>query len=359
MEAPMKRGHCIGIDVHCDFCEAAVITAAGKLVKRHRCKTAIPPLLELLKAVPAPRQVVFEEGPLADWLFRNLVGHAEELLVCEPRRNRLIIQDGDKDDDLDAEKLAQLLRGGFVKGVHHTESLDRAVFKQLVGSYHDRVRHRVGEAHRITALLRRHGVMVRERDYMRTEDRPGLLARLPEQATLRALVRSLWRGYDAAVAQEEKMRQRLLERAKQEEVLCRFEELPGIGWIRAATLFVHLDTPWRFRSKSALWKYLGIGLERRRSGKGPELLGVPRQVNRLLKSTILGAAKSAVAQGKNPFADLYRRWIEQGLSPKLARRNVARSLAATLWGLWKNGSVYHPEWVGATAAAVNAAEASR
>jgi hypothetical protein len=28
--------------------------------------------------------------------------------------------------------------------------------------------------------------------------------------------------------------------------------------------------PWRFRSKSALWKYLGMGLERQRSGKGPD-----------------------------------------------------------------------------------------
>ena len=64
------------------------------------------------------------------------------------------------------------------------------------------------------------------------------------------------------------------------------------------------------------------------------------------------AAQSAVAQGDNPFADLHRRWIAQGLSSKLARRNVARSLAATLWGLWKNGSVYEPKWVGAAAAAL-------
>ena len=28
----------------------------------------------------------------------------------------------------------------------------------------------------------------------------------------------------------------------------------------------------------------------------------------------------AVSQGQNPFADLYRRWIDQGLSSKLARR---------------------------------------
>ena len=116
-------------------------------------------------------------------------------------------------------------------------------------------------------------------------------------------------------------------------------------------MYAYLDTPWRFRSKSALWKYLGIGLERERSGNGPEHVGVPLLTHRLLKCTILGAAQSAVAQGTNPFADLYRRWIQQGLSSRLARRNVARAQAATLWGLWKNGSAYRPEWVGVAAAA--------
>ena len=69
--------------------------------------------------------------------------------------------------------------------------------------------------------------------------------------------------------------------------------------------------------------------------------------------------KSAAAQGDNPFADYYRRCIDAGLSPKLARRNVARGLAATLWGLWKNGSAYRPEWVGVAAAAMPATKVSR
>jgi hypothetical protein len=112
--------------------------------------------------------------------------------------------------------------------------------------------------------------------------------------------------------------------------LCRAAR---IAWIRAVTLFVWLDTPWRFRNKSALWKYLGIGLERHRSGTGPEQLGVPRAVNRPLKGTILGAAQSAIDQADNAFATQYQRWIKQGLSHKMARRNVARGLAATLWGM--------------------------
>jgi transposase len=354
----MKRRHFIGVDVHCKFSEVVAVNAVGKQLHRGRCATTIPALVEELEKIPRPRCVVIEEGPLADWLWRNLRSRVDDMVICEPRRNRLIARDGDKDDPLDAEKLAQLYRGGYVKAVHHGDSLKQAIFKQHVGLYHDAVRQRVREALRISSLLRRHGLFVRAKAFVDPADRPALLERLPASRTLAADLRLLWKGHDVMAAVEERMRRRLVKLAKRVEVVRRFVALPGIAWIRAATLYVWLDTPWRFRSKSALWKYLGIGLERRRSGNGPERLGVPASVNRALKSTILGAAKSAVAQDDNPFADQYRRWIEAGLSPKLARRNVARSLAATLWGLWKNGSAYRPEWVGVAAAAGNAAEVS-
>jgi hypothetical protein len=56
----------------------------------------------------------------------------------------------------------------------------------------------------------------------------------------------------------------------------------------------------------------------------------------------LGAAKSAIAQEENPFADKYRAWREEGLHPANAKRNVARALATTLWSLWKNNQAYDP-----------------
>jgi transposase len=354
----MKQRHFIGVDVHCKFSEVAAVTEAGRAAYQGRCATSIPTLVQELEKISRPRHLVIEEGPLADWLWRNLREHVDEMVICNPRRNHLIAKEGDKDDPIDAPKLAQLYRGGYLKAVHHGDSLERSVLKQHVGLYHDRVRHRVSEALRTISLLRRHGVFVREKAFVNAADRPALLQRLPDNQVLRGAVRLLWKGYDAAVTQEEWMRRRLIQLAKKEEVVRRFTELPGIAWVRAVTLFVWLDTPFRFRSKSALWKYLGIGLERRHSGASAEQLRVPRIVNRQLKCTILGAAKSAVAQGDNPFADQYRRWIEQGLSPRLARRKVARSLAATLWGLWKHGSAYCPSWVGVAGAAGNAAEVS-
>jgi transposase len=357
MEAPMKPCHFIGIDVHCQFCEIAALNSAGKVVLRSRCATTIAAVAEVLKTIPRPCSVVIEEGPMASWLWRNLHAEVDSMVVSEPRRNRLIAKEGDKDDDLDAEKLALLSRGGFIKEVHQVASLKQAVFKQQVALYHHRVRQRVREAHRITYLFRQHGIVIREKAYVAQADRAALLKQLPAGA--RELVKRTWTSYDALVEQEDQWRQGLVQVAQGVEAIQRFAELPGISWVRGATLYAYLDTPWRFRSKEALWKYLGIGLERKHSGNGPEHLGVPKRKHTLLKSTILGAALSAIAQGDNPFADLYRRWLERGLSSRLARRNVARRLAATLWGLWKNSSAYQPDWVGMAAAASAAVKVSR
>jgi transposase len=351
MEAPMKRQYFIGLDTHGSFCEMAVMRNNGNLVQKGKCKTTIATLLAMIDKVPRPRHLVFEEGPLANWLYRNLVEHVDSLTVAQPRRNRLIACEGDKDDPVDAEKLADLLRGGYIKAVHQTDTLEETLFKQLVAQYHRRVRRRVAAGQQITAILKQHGVMARANRFVTADDRAELLQQLPVERLLKEMVTVSWKEYDALQTHEEAWRNRLLREAKKDEVVVRFTELPGVGWVRAATLRAYLDTPWRFRSPKALWKYLGIGLDRRHSGNGPELLAVPKQTNRLLKSTILGAARSAIAQGENPFADQYGGWIGRGVSAKMAKRNVARSLSATLWGLWKSGTVYHPEWVGVNLAA--------
>jgi transposase len=356
MEAPMKRQYFIGLDTHGSFCAMAVVTSDGKLAQRGNCKTTISALREMIGKVPAPRHLVFEEGPLANWLYRNLAGQVEALTVAEPRRNRLIACEGDKDDPVDAEKLAKLLRGGYVKSVHQTETLAETLFKQLVAQYQSRVRRRVAGGQQVTAILKQHGVMARAKHFNHTEDRAELLQQLPGERLLLEMVTASWKEYDALLAHEDAWRKRLVRQAKKDDVVVRFTALPGISWVRAATLRAYLDTPWRFRSVKALWKYLGIGLDRRHSGNGPELLAVPKQTNRLLKSTILGAARSAIAQGENPFAGQYEGWISRGVSAKMAKRNVARSLSATLWGLWKSGTVYHPEWVGVNLAATQGIE---
>ena len=348
----MRIEHFIAMDTHSQTTDICVKTRANTAGRKWRVPTTIPALREVIESIKKPRHLAFEEGPLASWLYRNLKADAEKITVCDPRKNAWIAKGGDKDDPIDAGKLADLLAGGFLKEVHHSDDVSRDVFKQLVGCYHERVGHRVAESNKVIGALRRWGIVIRESAFKDKADRVDLLAKLPEGPELaptRLSLKLLLDGYDQAVKGETRIRQELVRLAKQQEVVVRFTELPGIAWVRAATFYVYLDTPWRFRSKQALWKYLGIGLVRQTSGNGPEYLSVNLAANRTLKSTILGAAESAIMQGDNPFAEQHRRWSENGITPRNARRNVARSLAAVMWGMWKNGGVYDPKMVNAKA----------
>jgi transposase len=339
----MARNHFIALDTHCGFSELAAVTQQGKLVRRDRCATNIPDLREAIEQVRRPRFLTFEEGPLADWLARNLAPCVDQLLVCEPRRNRLISRDGDKDDPLDALRLAQLFRGGYLKEVHQTPTLERSLLKQQVCLYHDRVRERVRQGHQLVAQFRRHGVFASVATFEDALKRRELWRQLPASEYLRRNLDRLWKIYEMHAQQEDEIRSELITLARRQEVVRRFTELPGVAWIRALTFYVFVDTPCRFDRKSTLWRYCGIGLLRRHSGQGETQTRLDHRGNRRLKDVLLGAAQSAIQQDDNPFATKYRYWTqEEGMHRSVARRNVARCLAATLWGLWKSGKRYDP-----------------
>lgn len=342
----MDRTSFIGLDAHSRTCDVGWMTPTGQRREVWHVRTSIPELTEAIQRVPRPRKLAMEEGPMADWLMRQLKPLVDELVVCDPRRNALIGKDGDKTDALDAFALADLFRGGYLRAVHHTESMDREVFKRHVALYHDRVEHRVSEANKTLALLRRSGIVVVEADLADQERRQEAIARLPEDPIVRLDIDLLLSGYDSAAAQVRLARVALVKLARKQEVIVRWTGLPGVKWVRAATLFVYLDTPDRFRNKSSLWKYLGIGLQKRASGNGPEVLRPTQRFNRHLKNAILGAATAAIRGKDNPFAVQYQKLKEQGMVPRIARRTVARAMAAVMWGMWKHGGEYQPERVG-------------
>jgi len=333
----MRSMNWIAMDVHCAFCEGGWKTTRGVERGAWQVATAIPSIRAELEKVPRPRVLVIEEGPLADWLYRELSPFVDQMIVCDPYRNALIAKDGDKDDPIDWRKLADLARGGYLRVVHHNGALDRTVLKQHVLLYHQRVKHLQAEAMRVVWWCRQFGVFIRKKDLLNPATRPELAGRLPDVELLRKDLHLLLRGFDEAHDQVKRLRQRL---ARGEEQIRRFMALPGVKVVRAATFYAVVDTPFRFKSKQALWKYMGIGLERRRSGTGPTRLCVPLRCNRVLKSMILGAAKSASRTGRNFFAEQHERWLADGCSTRVARRNLARSLSAVMWGMWKSGSKF-------------------
>jgi transposase len=348
----MSKVHVIAMDTHSQTTDICVKTRANGPGRWYHVRTTVPEIAAVIAQVRGPRELVLEEGPLAGWLLRNLRGHVARATACEGRRNALIAKDGDKDDPIDAGKLADLYLGGFTKAVHHAESLGQEVAKQAVGLYHERVAHRVAQANKVMGLLKRWGIMAREKDFREREQRKRLLAALgegPELTPVAGHLGLLWRSYDEALRAQEQMHREMLRLAKHDEVVVRWEKIPGIGWIRGLTLRVYLDTPWRFRNKRKLWKYMGIGLSREHSGTGHTRVHVDQGANHVLKGVIIGAAKTVIERERGELYRRYESWRAAGQSFKNARRNVARDIATIAWAMWKTGSAFDERLIGGPA----------
>jgi transposase len=348
----MSKVHIIAMDTHSQTTDICVKTRPNMPGKHYRVNTTIPAITAVIEKVRRPRELVLEEGPLAGWLLRNLREHVEKAVSCDPRKNALIAKDGDKDDPIDASKLCDLYLGGFTRAVHHAGSLAREVAKEAVGLYHERVAHRVAQANKVMGLLKRWGIMAREKDIQEKNQREkvltGLAADSPEGQAAAGHVRLLCGSYDEAALEEEQMYEEVVKLAKGEEVVVRWKKIPGIGWIRGMTLYAYLDTPWRFTSKRKLWKYMGIGLSREHSGNGYTRVHVDQGANHVLKGMIIGAAETVIMHKKGALYGRYERWLAQGQTHKNARRNVARDIATICWAMWKHGGEFDERLIGGT-----------
>lgn len=239
----------IGADVHSNNTELA-IEKGGKIVDSYSVPTTIPAISTVLDSLQGKKLFAMEEGPMAGWLYRNLHEKVEQFIVSEPRRNKLITCDGDKDDKIDAHKLAVLLRGKFLKAVHHTDDSDRAHLKHWVNLYHDRVRDAVRNINEIRACCRMHGVAIPRKVVRNQAHRHDWLSGL-NNPVLREQLRMLWIGYDATKEQVEIAKKQLSSWAHKHRIIKHWRRLPGIRLIRAATVFAYLDTPWRFLTHTA------------------------------------------------------------------------------------------------------------
>ena len=129
----MKCEKYMGLDVHQAMTVAVVLDAEGKVVLETMVATEAAAVIRLVKSLSGPLRVTFEETTQAAWLYEILRSHVTEVVVCDPRRNKLL-SEGSKADKVDARKLADLLRTGMLRSVYHGHEATRKL-KELVRAY--------------------------------------------------------------------------------------------------------------------------------------------------------------------------------------------------------------------------------
>jgi transposase len=336
----------IGLDVHQATIVAAVLDGSGKLVMEAILETKGSTIVEFLRGVRGELNVTLEEGAYAAWLHDLLQPHVHRVVVCDPRKNALL-QQGNKSDKVDARKLAELLRGGFLSPVYHGEAGVR-VLREMARSYLTLTQDTTRVMNRIKAVYRGRGIPCSGQKVYAVRHHHEWLEKLAEPGVRRRTER-LYQQLDQLQPLRQQARGDLLKEGRKQQATRWLRQIPCIGPIRAALLVAFVQTPHRFRTKRQLWTYSGLAVQTRDSAeyriqqgqlqrrrKLATVRGLNPHRNHHLKELFKSTAISASIQ-PGPLQDYYQGLLQKGMKPAMARLTLARKIAAITLAIWKKG----------------------
>jgi len=275
-----------------------------------------------------------EEGTLAGWLYQLLHDQVADLLVCDPRHNRLL-NAGSKSDRIDARKLSELLRIGALRRVHH--DAQPVAIRELVAHYDVFVADAVRVMLRIRAIFGANGIRLEGLAPHIPRERRRNLRRLRNDVAARRLDR-LYRQLDALIALRDEARQDMLDAAARYPAFSLLQTVPHIGSIRAAHLLAWVAVR-HFPTRRHLWSYAGFAVvtrsssdhdrdgrknDRKRRSRGLSMNCNPR-LKRTFKDIALG-----ISIGHGPMREIFDGYVERGLSVQVARVALARRVVSVV-----------------------------
>jgi transposase len=338
----------IGLDAHTQTCTLCVMGPSGRRLGEYVVETNGEVLRERMRSIAGDKHVVLEEGTQSEWLCELLEPHVKELVVTQPLKRA-----GSKSDSIDGWELADRLR---------RDSLERTVFKSpktytalrqaargYIAARGDLVRAKC----RLNALYRSRGLQPNAEIYDPNE-RESWIQKLPP--THRPLGEMLGKQLDVLAQSRRNAETWLLEEAERLPISRRLATAPGIGEIRAALLVAIVVTPGRFRSSRQFWSYSGLGIVTRsssdwvRDSRGgwarkptTQTRGLNYNRHPELKAIFKGAATTIILQlPAHPLHRDYKRSLDAGIKPNLAKLTLARRIASIVLAMWKHQEDYDP-----------------
>ncbi len=347
----MNQAKYIGMDVHQSTTVVAVLNAAGRVVWETIVATQAGPIIDLLESLSGSLHVTFEETTQAGWLCDVVRGYVNEVIVCDPRRNKLL-GEGSKTDKIDARKLAELLRAGLLRSVYHGHDATRRL-KELVRGYETLTEDTQRTMLRIKALYRGRGIQTPGHGVYQPSQREHWLGQLTESG-VRQRTEWLYQELDHLRTLRKQAKLAMLTEGRKHRATRLLRTIPQLGPIRCALIVATLDTPHRFRTKRQLWNYSGLAVVTHMSSeyemvegravrrrKPIATRGLNRNGNRRLKDVFIGAATGGMQT--EPWKSCLERLAEHGMRREMARLTVARKIAAIALVMWKKGDTFNPK----------------
>jgi transposase len=330
----------VGVDLHQRFCYMTAMEARGKIVQ------AGPVTNERLALRKYFRQFRGKEVQVAVeacgfWpAFREVVEpEVKRLVLVHPQRVKAIASAKLKNDRVDSETLAHLLRCDLLPESWKADRETQAR-RQQVRLRATLVRHRTRLKNQVHAVLHQQGLRSPVTDLFGKRGRLWLAGvKLPAQA--RESVNVCLRLLDGYSEEIQKQNLQLSEKAKADKRAQWLMSIPGIGEFSAMMLLAEIGDIGRFADKEALCSYAGLVPRVRESAGKAARGGITRQGSSWMRWIMVEAAQ--VASRSSPAAKRYYERLSRKKHKHVARVALARKLLIAVYALLHDGVVFEEE----------------
>lgn len=260
-------GRCIGLDVHRNFAQVAVLER-GSCRDGGRIGVTPEALRESAQTLTPDDEVALEATGNSDAIAMLLAPLVKRVVVANPRKTRAIAEAKVKTDKVDARILAQLLAADFLPAAWLPDDQTRMLRRQIARRTH-LVRQRTRLKNQVHAILARNLVPSCPATDLFGKTGRGWLGQqnLPpdERRSVDALVRQLdFHGEELAAVDAE-----LVIEAVDDPVVARLMTIPGVDAIVAMSVVAAVGDFSRFTSADKLVSYIGLNPKVRQSGDTP------------------------------------------------------------------------------------------
>lgn len=338
-----EGGFFVGLDLGDKKSHYCVLDTKGEIVTDGAIATTWKEITAYFVAIPRVR-IALEVGTHSGWVNALLKSFGHTVYVANPRKMESIRKNRRKNDKVDAQTLARLLRAD----------------PELLYP----IRHRGEEARTDLVLLRVRDALVRARTRMincvrglvkSAGDRvPPCSAESFHRAAVASMPKKLAPILQPLVDQIESLTVRITEFDKVVEAVAErkypetevLRQVRGVGPVTSLAFVLTIEDPGRFHKSRDVGPYLGLVPRQDESGERSPQLRITKEGDTMMRRLLVGSSQYIMG----PFgedSDLRRhgeRIAARGgkNAKKRAVVAVARKLGVLLHRLWVTGEVYEP-----------------
>ena len=322
-----------GMDIHKESTHAVVKTKQGKVIKEDEIKTKEQKIKQFFEDIEEEFEVAMEATGNYEFFYETLEDLAEEVHLANPYKTRLIAEEKVKTDKVDANALADLLRGNLLP----TSYVPRKEIRDLRKLVRRRVKlgkQRTEIKNQIKSELRRQNIDYSDKQLFKDEGKEFL------KDLSNPIIDSCLEIYETIDEQREKTEKALIKEGRKYDEVKLLHTIPGVGLYSGTLIFEEIANIDRFESEEKLFSYAGLVPTVHQSGESTYIGQLSKECNKYLQWILVQCVQQHLRYCPNSKISAFYKKLKRKKPNNIAKIAAARKLLQAIYHMLKNGDEF-------------------